>query len=129
MELIVWVDNWQMQCCGDPFSIGSRVSWKLIDADKEWLADVVGAHVADRIDGAEEHHGGSADDAITEGTVTGISAVHCRYAPRPGSADRTRCPVPGSGTRTALTSADGWTPDHGELQFAGYLVELTGVRG
>ncbi|UQA97147.1 DUF6578 domain-containing protein [Streptomyces halobius] len=128
MELTVWVDDWQMQCCGTPFSIGSPVSWTLVDADKEWLADVVGADAADRVDGAEEHHGGAGEAAETRATVAGISAVHCRYAPRPGGSDTTRHPVPGSGTLTALTSADGWTPDDGERQFCGYLVELTGAH-
>ena len=27
--LLVWVDAWQMQCCGDPFAVGSSVEWTL----------------------------------------------------------------------------------------------------
>jgi hypothetical protein len=25
--MMVWVDGWQMQCCGDPFSVGSADGW------------------------------------------------------------------------------------------------------
>lgn len=125
MNLTVWLDDWQMQCCGDPFRIGSQVSWTLTDAKKEWLTDVLGAETAETVDAAEEHHGGAPEGAApTVATVTAISAVHCRYAPRPGDPDGTRYAVPGTGTLTALSSADGWTPDRDALQFVGYLVEL-----
>lgn len=43
--LLVWVDAWQMQCCGDPFAVGSRVAWTLSEPDREWLAsDADGWH-------------------------------------------------------------------------------------
>jgi len=58
------------------------------------------------------------------GTVTHIAAVHCRYAPRPGSESRTIYPVAGSGVLTIIESADGWTADRGDERFAGYLVQL-----
>ncbi|MFE0379600.1 DUF6578 domain-containing protein [Streptomyces inhibens] len=129
MGIRVWVDNWQMQCCGEPFGIGAEVSWTLVDADKEWLADVLGGEAAATVDAAEEHHGGTREGtSATAATVTGISAVHCRFAPLPGKPAHTRYPVPDSGTLTALTSADGWTSDRDELQFVGYLVELA-TRG
>jgi hypothetical protein len=80
-------------------------------------------------DKAEEHHGGAPDDAAaTAGIVASIHAVHCRYAPRPGEAENMLHPVAGSGTATAVTTADGWTPNRGDLRFAGYLVQLTQVR-
>jgi hypothetical protein len=36
-------------------------------------------------------------------------------------------PVAGSGTVAVIRSADGWTTDHGEFKFVGYVVQLTGV--
>jgi hypothetical protein len=77
------------------------------------------------VDAAEEHHGGVPDDTMpTQGTVTRIVAVHCRYAPGPGGDSRTIYPVPGSGVLTDVASADGWTADRGDERFVGYLVQL-----
>jgi hypothetical protein len=122
--LKVWVDGWQMQCCGEPFAVGSQISWTLGDVDREWLGGVLGARAAE-IDAAEEHHGDVPEGAPeTVAIVSGISAVHCRYAPAPGSDSNALYPVPASAVLTELTSADGWTPDRADLHFAGYLVDL-----
>jgi hypothetical protein len=125
MGMMVWVDSWQMQCCGEPFHLGSQVDWTLGDADPDWLEAVLGADAQRTVDAAEEHHGGVPEDtAPTRGTVTAIAAVHCRYAARPRSDPHTSYPVPGSGVLTDVESADGWTPDRGDEQFVGYLVQL-----
>ncbi|MDX6764822.1 DUF6578 domain-containing protein [Streptomyces sp. F8] len=58
MRLTVWVDDWQMQCCGEGFAPGDVVSWQLLEADPEDYADVVGEDLAAGIDFHEEHHGG-----------------------------------------------------------------------
>src|SRR5918994_8011282 len=127
VDLVVWVDSWQMQCCGARFSVGGQVEWTLTDADHDWLNSVLGPQGPRSVDVAEEHHGGVADDApVTAGTVTSIDAVRCAFAPAPGGDNRHLYPVPGSGRLEAVMSADGWTPDVGGLRFAGYLVHLTG---
>ena len=124
MGMTVWVDSWQMQCCGEPFQVGSQVAWTLGDADPDWLEAVLGTD-AHFVDAAEEHHGGVSEDAApTRGTVTRIAAVHCLYAPRPGSDSPVSYPVPGSGVLTDIESADGWTADREDAQFVGYLVQL-----
>ncbi|MGS2618595.1 DUF6578 domain-containing protein [Micromonospora sp. LZ34] len=122
------MDDWQLQCCGDPFAVGAEVSWTLRDADSEWLAEMLGSGSAIGVDAAEEHHGDLGEDApLMVGTVASIDAVHCRYAPLLGSEERGLHPVPGSGTLSTVNSADGWTPDRGDLTFVGYLVRLTGA--
>ena len=127
--MTVWVDNWQMQCCGKPFNIGSRVAWTLKRVDTDWLATVLGADTANMVDAAEEHHGGLPDDApVTVATVSAINAVHCRLEPMAGGDSQTYYPVSDSGVVSPVPSADGWTPDRGELQFAGYLVRLAIVN-
>jgi hypothetical protein len=50
--------------------------------------------------------------------------VRCRYAPLPDEAETQFAPVARSGTLDAIRSADGWTPDRGDLKFAAYLVQL-----
>ena len=95
--MTVWVSAWQMQCCGKPFRIGSRVSWTLAQPD---------------------------GTPLTTGTVTAISAVHCQYVPSEGTDKRTLYPVPSSAALTPVTSAEGWTPDRDSLRFVGYLVHV-----
>lgn len=122
MELTVWVDAWQMQCCGQQFGVGSRVSWTLAEPDADWLPMVLGADVT--VDAAEEHHGGVPDGTPeTAGRVTAISAVHCRRSSSPGK--QVQYPVPSSAALTPVSSADGWTPDRDDLHFVGYLVRVT----
>ena len=124
MDLTVWVDGWQMQCCGEPFAVGSQVSWTHRPCRYGLLGAVLGARAAG-VDAAEEHHGGLSEEVPeTAATVSGISAVHCRYAPAPGGDSRVLYPVRDSAVVTELTRADGWTPDRVDLRFAGYLVDL-----
>ena len=121
--MTVWVDAWQMQCCGERFSVGSRVSWTLAEADINWLRTILDAGVT--VDAAEEHHGGAPDDAPqTTVTVTAITAVHCQFAPAPGADERVLSPVRSSAVLTSVRSADGWTPDRDGLHFSGYLVRV-----
>ncbi|WP_030801297.1 DUF6578 domain-containing protein [Streptomyces sp. NRRL S-337] len=125
MNTRVWMDSWQMGCCGEPFTIGSEVSWTVVDPDREWLTKVLGARTAATVDGVEEHHGGRPEQpAPVRGTVTGIHAVHCRFAALPGEPGHTRGPVPGSGTLTALSSAPRWTSGRDGLDFVGFLVDV-----
>ena len=114
-----------MQCCGEPFRLGSAVAWTLEPTDSDWLDLMLGVQPHPAVDAAEDHHGRlPAHTEPTSGTVTRITAVHCRYAPRPGSDAATVYPVPGSGVLTDVESADGWVADRGNERFAGYLVRL-----
>jgi hypothetical protein len=126
--MTLWVDAWQVQCCGEPFRLGSPVAWTVREADRDWLQAVLGAEAAPGVDGAEEHHCGTPEGTEpTTGVVTRISAVHCRYAPRPGD-PRALYPVPGSGVLTDVDSADGRIVDRGEERFVGYVVRLGQVN-
>ncbi|GAA2740056.1 hypothetical protein GCM10009868_00660 [Terrabacter aerolatus] len=116
MRYVVWVDAWQMQCCGEPFAVGDRVGWTLRDLPRgRVLDDVVGPEVAARLTHAEEHHGGVAEDApVVHGTVRAIRAAHATFV-------RESHWVPGE-LRT-VRSADG-TDDVPGLAFNGYVVDL-----
>jgi hypothetical protein len=120
VELTVFVERWQLDCCGEPFAVGSQVSWTLrrgSDADRPWLTAVLGEELAATVDGSEEHHGGVREDTPrTTGTVTWIGEVRCRrFEGRP---------VPGSGVVTEVAEARKWAADHGDLQMAGFLARL-----
>jgi len=110
--MTVWVDYWQIQCCGEPFIVGAQVTWTLREPDADWLTTVLGPDV--QVDAAEEHHGGVPEEApTTTGKVLSIAAVHSRYPP-----------VLTSTVRTKVSIADGRIKDREDLRFAGYLVRL-----
>lgn len=115
MEINVWMDSWQMDCCGTPFQNGSKVSWRLRPSTgMEWLDTALPGRAVAGIDAVEDHHGGSSDQQ-TEATVLSIAAVHCQFEPEP---------VVGSGTITRASVANKWTGEHDGRQFAGFLVTV-----
>lgn len=57
IALTIWVDDWQIQCCGESFATGATVSWTLLEADPEDYVVLVGSERAAEIDFCEEHHG------------------------------------------------------------------------
>lgn len=133
VESTVWVADWQLQCCGDPFRLGERVAWTvLVGSDPqvpEWLAEVLGDRAV-TVDAVQEHH--QERDSTVEpvvGTVAAVRAVSCRLAPV-AKGSRTYVPVPGSGRIIDVEMADGWTGTPPGTELMGYLVDLTGaVRG
>ena len=122
--LTVWVDSWQMRCCGTPFAVGREVAWTLSKpADREFAAAVLGPVLADRLTHHEEHHGGLPEDApVTRGIVRSIKAASCTYAAAQGS--KTMYPVADSLLLSERTSADGWEPETDDYTFVAYVVEL-----
>ncbi|GLW34559.1 DUF6578 domain-containing protein [Actinoplanes regularis] len=115
VQLSVWMEYWQMECCGTPFRKDSEVSWRLRPAaDVDWLDTVLEDGVAATIDAVEDHHGGSSAPP-TVATVVSIATVHCRFVPEP---------VAGSGVMTPVDEAKRWNSDLGDRRFAGFLVRL-----
>lgn len=121
----VWLDAWQVQCCGEPFAVGSDVAWTLRDdVDRDWLGAVLGDALAASVDRAEEHHGQLPQDhPPTHGAVRRVRAARCRYVPVAAGSQQ-RCPAPGSVRLADVDRADGWEREDGEVVFAGYLVDL-----
>lgn len=125
----VWVDGWQLECCGEPFAVGQEVSWVLRDLDREWLASFLGGGLAGSVDKAEEHHGNEPEGVPpTVGTVVSIEAVHCRYAPLSPDVNGLH-PVAGSGTTVSVRNTAVAGQDRGDLTFVGYLVGLAVDEG
>ena len=122
MDAVVWMSDWQIQCCGDEFSIGSRVSWNLVEPHLEWLTTVLGPKEAATVTYAEEHHGGEGIEGT--GWVEAIREVHYQVTARPDGRPRTVYPVEGSGRFRSVRSADGWPEEIEGFRFGGYLVNL-----
>lgn len=117
----VWVDDWQMQCCGTEFGVGSTVEWAVRGPDRDWLDTAVGPRLAATVTHAEEHHGGDTPETVA-GVVTAIKAVYHRLAPSPDS--RMLVPVPDTAVLVPVERADGWEPARDGLTFRGYLADV-----
>ena len=124
VRLTVWVDDWQIQCCGTPFAIGDQVTWTLSPTpDLDWLSGIFGPERARGITHAEDHHG-QIDVVATRGRVVDIAAAFCRYTEHPWGRGTELRHVPGSGELRPLTEADGWdSAPEGALSL-GYVVGL-----
>ncbi|MCP3855665.1 MAG: hypothetical protein GY698_13150 [Actinomycetia bacterium] len=122
----VWVDGWQMQCCGDAFANGERVEWMGSDrVDAEFFGQLLPPHEVAAITHAEERHGDGEDSLLhIVGTVTSTQAVFCRYEPS-ASSPKMLVPAPQSGTMAMRTSTTGWEAelDDGST-FLGYVVDV-----
>jgi hypothetical protein len=131
----VWVDQWQQECCGEPFAVGDTVEWNLepmVEEVRAFHRAMLGDEVADQITDAEERHGPSdADDdsglPLVRGIVRSIERVCYTQDPRYLASEDTGEDVPpaivqGSLVIERLTYAEVW----GEHQ--GYLVDLDVLR-
>jgi hypothetical protein len=43
VQVPVWVESWQLQCCGEPFEVGAAVSWRLTTDSKDFILRALGA--------------------------------------------------------------------------------------
>ena len=131
MAVRVWVDAWQMQCCGDPFQVGGDVSWSLyLENDHAFLGNVATPEIAESIQFGEEHHGGIPEDSPeTRGEVLRIQVAHCRVGQAPGGDPNMHVPLQGTGTLRDVDSADGWDAEQDGLIFYGYIVDIEPARG
>jgi len=79
MEAVVWVSEWEMACCGEPFSVGDRVSWHVVaeaETGGAWQAEIAAAAGGSSIDYCETHHEPYGDNASPlTGTVVRIRAI------------------------------------------------------
>lgn len=122
--LRVWVSDWEMGRTGTPFSVGSRVRWRVsAQLDTEWLAMAVGESEAGSVDYLEDPRA-AADDGVTiTGTVAAIHAIQCRFDVRAGEPGT--WPVPGSQQVSPVAYAAHWVPDEPPRRFVGWMVDLT----
>ena len=126
----VWVSAWEMQCCGEPFQLGSTVSWTVTAPSPNRTASVLPHQEDTAITDVEGHHfvREEWDGHELHGTVRAIQAVVGRFT-RSAAHQQLYEPVPASAILTSLSEADGeeskipWHP-HNELRFVGYLVDV-----
>ncbi|MFF3983499.1 DUF6578 domain-containing protein [Streptomyces sp. NPDC001797] len=109
--LKVFYEDWQMECCGTPFSVGDEVAWKLVAYGAAARRENAGY-------GAEawvENHGGP--DRPTTGRVLAVDLVHEEYRFR-----RADPAPPGKGKGKGKGKGDG----KGDGNGAGVVIQGTG---
>ena len=120
----VFIKNWQMQCCGNPFSVGDSVEWLAGKFDEPWTyhKDV------EAVDYFYEHHSSEWEKLFKViGRVTKITACYGILTPDPNGpteANHIRTP----GIMQPVTKADGWDEDIGEQELDAYIVCLEDAR-
>lgn len=119
-ECVIYYEFWQIQCCGDPFSVGDKVEWTCVSPSLTKNAHGI------ILDFDEEHHG-FATHSIT-GTVTKIIAERSEFPKGQREVWYERAKV----IQKELQHADGWESelkddDSTERTFWGYIVILKDV--
>lgn len=128
MPELVWVADWEMQCCGEPFDVGGQVTWRLSRCEPDLLLSILGpGGAAPNL--YYDHHSAEPSPPPMEqrGTVRSIQSVWCAYRQR----GQVLTPVSGSAELRRVDRATGWEDEHADgdldhdgLRFVGYLVEL-----
>lgn len=119
---VVWVDRWQMACCGTPFSTGDSVDWTVSSkVDRLFLGRVTTPEVAEMIDYSEEHHD---DDEMVlglTGVVRSIRLASCRYELEEGGGPG---PAAGTGQLREVASTTEQLPSTEDEHRPGWIVEV-----
>ena len=116
----IYYESWQIQCCGEPFSVGEKIEWTCCMPQ-----DTKNAHGI-IIDFEEEHHG-FPTHTIT-GTVTKIIAERSEFPKGLREVWYEKADI----IREELQNADGWesqlsNDDTTDRTFWGYIVELRDI--
>lgn len=118
-SMTIWVDDWQIHCCGQEFTPGDVVSWTLLEVDPKDYADIVGGERAAEIDFREEHHDQEEHTPIRLQVLT-IAEAHLRFEVPPGGT--AYHPVPGTTVLVPAEEASGRVVARPGARFTGYLV-------
>ena len=116
-ECKIYYESWQLQCCGDPFSVGERVEWTCAKPGK--FNNIYGV----TWDFVEDHHGD--DTHLVTGTITRIISERSET---PKSDNQVVYGEVGL-IREDIQFADGWESwkdDDDTMHYTlwGYIVEL-----
>lgn len=116
----IYYESWQIQCCGDPFSVGDKVEWTcLIPQDGKNAHGII-------LDFAEDHHGFATHSIV--GTVSKIIAERSEFPKGEREVWYEKAQV----VHEELQRADGWESDLDDDEttdrtFWGYIVKLKDV--
>ena len=115
----VLYEGWQMQCCGQPFSINDMGRWDVFTFNKT-LTDV-----NQTIEYIYDAHYETSDGLhILQGTVHQINAIYTKYKP---SAANPQFLIPVSSLLRSVVDANGYEEEINGMTFDSYIVVLRNV--
>ena len=119
-QITVWIDSWQIQCCGEPFKTGDKIKWTAL----KWKFEKPVVEVG-KIDFYYENHAESNDNLFEiEGIVEEILAIHCVYK----LDDEKKVQVAVSGITVPVNNENGWDKDiNDKMQFTAYCAKLKNI--
>ena len=133
----VWAE--ELACCGEPFAVGSTVTFHLHSIDsgeRRFLTSVFGADVEAKFTDGYERHGGSGDDTPTRrvaGVVRSIGATTWQIHPLADDSPETDAlalyALPGSVRIVAQSAADSHDRVEGRDCFGFRRLTSAVVRG
>jgi len=114
------VENWQMQCCGTPFSVGDKVEWLVYKHDR--VSVVTGRAIEYYY---EKHSSDWRELLMLTGTVDEIKALFVSIELHPNPAENHNCTHHCVyRNHKVIEYADGWDKDSEELELGEYEVRL-----
>jgi hypothetical protein len=124
---LVYVADWEIQCCGEEFAVGDEVAWPVAPADHAdpFWEPLLGPRLASALTGSYQAHEEETPPQI-RGTVLGIRTVSCRYAPV-ADGDAHLRPVLGTTVLERVEAIEKWYGGDADplvLGFSGWLVDL-----
>ncbi|MCL1858970.1 MAG: hypothetical protein FWF92_07015 [Oscillospiraceae bacterium] len=117
-KIMVWVENWEMQCCGTPFKNGDCVKWEIAKCKDNFskINEIKSDYYYDR-------HRTSAKLYEISGIVSNIQIVYTSFRLEYDGKKKIYTPI--SDKLVNLDGkADGWHKNLDEYKFCGYLVQL-----
>jgi len=119
---IISIEDWQMKCCGTPFSVGDKVEWLVFKCDGVSLA------TGKAIEYCYEKHSSDWHELFTlTGTVDEIKALFFSIEPHPNPTENHNCTHHRVYRKLKdIDYADGWDKDSEGLEVGEYEVSLIG---
>jgi hypothetical protein len=113
----IWVDGWEMQCCGVPFKTGKCVKWTISKCKNDFLQ--IGG-----IDFYYDAHSSGKEQYEISGIVSNIQIVYALY--ELSYYNGQKCYIPASYKLANYDGeAGGWEKDFDDTyKFCAYLVQL-----
>ncbi len=119
----VWYDRWQMDCCGTPFAVGSRICWPVVHQEHPLLPEDLRATLGQWDYDFDSHDYREESYYTLCGTVIKIHGVYFCYR----LDKRMNAYIPDSGL-VLPTQSVGETPrSQGDARLDAWLVRLDDV--
>ena len=122
MNCKVFYESWQMDCCGEPFSIGDTVNWTVGEYEKLGPCNTVNLGKIDYY--YENHLFDRGPYFELEGQVIDIKILYEKFGP---SKLKSTESVPVSGELRETSKVERYEKGFNGMMVTGFIVALTGI--